>query len=113
VKVPIVKLFNALAVQFEKFHIVMLSFMIFFIFLVALSSLGDAGKEMVFYKVDFNMSAAIVIGGEGKGLSDLARKRCDSIASIPMKGKVSSLNASVAAAVVMYEALRQRGLKKA
>jgi 23S rRNA (guanosine2251-2'-O)-methyltransferase len=64
-------------------------------------------------QVDFNLPTAIVIGGEGKGLSDLARKRCDSIASIPMKGKVSSLNASVAAAVVMYEVLRQRALKKA
>ena len=64
-------------------------------------------------QVDFNLPTAIVIGGEGKGLSDLARKRCDSIASIPMKGKISSLNASVAAAVVMYEVLRQRALKKA
>jgi 23S rRNA (guanosine2251-2'-O)-methyltransferase len=73
----------------------------------------DTAGEQDYTKVDFNLPAAIVIGGEGKGLSDLARKRCDSIASIPMKGKVSSLNASVAAAVVMYEALRQRALKKA
>jgi 23S rRNA (guanosine2251-2'-O)-methyltransferase len=73
----------------------------------------DTAGEQDYTRVDFNLPAAIVIGGEGKGLSDLARKRCDSIASIPMKGKVSSLNASVAAAVVMYEALRQRALKKA
>jgi 23S rRNA (guanosine2251-2'-O)-methyltransferase len=73
----------------------------------------DRAGEQDYTRVDFNLPAAIVIGGEGKGLSDLARKRCDSIASIPMKGKVSSLNASVAAAVVMYEVLRQRGLKKA
>ena len=73
----------------------------------------DTAGEQDYTRVDFNLPAAIVIGGEGKGLSDLARKRCDSIASIPMKGQVSSLNASVAAAVVMYEALRQRALKKA
>jgi 23S rRNA (guanosine2251-2'-O)-methyltransferase len=73
----------------------------------------DMAGGLGYSQVDFNLPTAIVIGGEGKGLSDLARRRCDSIASIPMKGKVSSLNASVAAAVVMYEALRQRGLKKA
>jgi 23S rRNA (guanosine2251-2'-O)-methyltransferase len=73
----------------------------------------DMAGDQDYCHVDFKSPAAIVIGGEGKGLSDLARKRCDSIASIPMKGKVSSLNASVAAAVVMYEALRQRTLKKA
>jgi 23S rRNA (guanosine2251-2'-O)-methyltransferase len=73
----------------------------------------DMAGDQGYSQVDFNLPAAIVIGGEGKGLSELARKRCDSIASIPMRGKVSSLNASVAAAVVMYEALRQRSLKKA
>jgi 23S rRNA (guanosine2251-2'-O)-methyltransferase len=72
----------------------------------------DMAGEQGYSQVDFNLPTAIVIGGEGKGLSELARKRCDSIASIPMRGKVSSLNASVAAAVVMYEALRQRTLKK-
>lgn len=73
----------------------------------------DMEGDQDYSRVDFNLPMAIVIGGEGKGLSDLVRKRCDSIASIPMKGKVSSLNASVAAAVVMYEALRQRTLRKA
>ncbi len=73
----------------------------------------DMAGGQDYSQVDFNLPTAIVIGGEGKGLSDLARKRCDSIASIPMKGKISSLNASVAAAVVMYEVLRQRALKKA
>jgi 23S rRNA (guanosine2251-2'-O)-methyltransferase len=58
--------------------------------------------------VDLRLPTAIVIGGEGRGLSDLVRKRCDFTAAIPMKGKISSLNASVAAAVVMYEAVRQR-----
>ena len=73
----------------------------------------DMAGGQGYSQVDYNLPTAIVIGGEGKGLSDLARKRCDSIASIPMKGKVSSLNASVAAAVVMYEVLRQRTLRKA
>lgn len=57
---------------------------------------------------DFTVPAAIVIGGEGKGISELVKKRCDYLISIPMCGKISSLNASVAAALVMYEALRQR-----
>lgn len=58
--------------------------------------------------VDYRMPVAIVIGGEGTGVSELVRKRCDILARIPMKGHVSSLNASVAAALVMYEAFKQR-----
>ena len=69
----------------------------------------DLGGEADYTQVDFNWPTAIVIGAEGKGVSELVRKKCDSIASIPMKGQISSLNASVAAALVMYEAFRQRG----
>ncbi len=68
----------------------------------------DMTGELDYTDVDFTLPSAIVIGSEGKGLSALVKKRCDIMASIPMKGKISSLNASVAAAVVMYEALRQR-----
>jgi 23S rRNA (guanosine2251-2'-O)-methyltransferase len=68
----------------------------------------DMAGNVPYTKVDYRSPTAIVIGGEGKGLSELVGKRCDYLASIPMKGKISSLNASVAAAVVMYEALRQR-----
>jgi len=68
----------------------------------------DMGGKWDYGEVDYKLPTAIVIGGEGKGLSELVSKRCDYLASIPMKGKISSLNASVAAAVVMYEALRQR-----
>ena len=68
----------------------------------------DMVGETNYGSVDFKLPTAIIIGGEGKGLSDLVRKRCDLTASIPMQGHISSLNASVAAAVVMYEALRQR-----
>ena len=53
--------------------------------------------------------AAIVIGNEGEGMSRLVAESCDFKVSIPMKGKISSLNASAAAAILLYEAVRQRG----
>ena len=68
----------------------------------------DPAGEMDYSKVDFTLPTAIVIGSEGKGLSDLVKKTCDFLASIPMLGKITSLNASIAAALVMYEALKQR-----
>ena len=68
----------------------------------------EAGSKTIYTEVDYKVPTAIVIGGEGKGVSDLVKKRCDILASIPMRGKISSLNASIAAAVVMYEAYRQR-----
>jgi 23S rRNA (guanosine2251-2'-O)-methyltransferase len=51
---------------------------------------------------------ALVIGAEGAGISALVQRECDYLVTIPMEGKVASLNASVAAAVLLYEALRQR-----
>jgi 23S rRNA (guanosine2251-2'-O)-methyltransferase len=69
--------------------------------------IDQAGKTN-YTRIDYKTPTAIVIGGEGKGLSDLVKKHCDFLASIPMKGKITSLNASVAAGVVMYEALDQR-----
>jgi 23S rRNA (guanosine2251-2'-O)-methyltransferase len=68
----------------------------------------DMRGEQDYTKVDFKAPSAIVIGGEGSGVSELVRKRCDIVARIPMKGKIGSLNASVAAALVMYEAFKQR-----
>ncbi len=62
------------------------------------------------YDIDLKGSIAIVVGSEGKGVSRLVREKCDFIASIPMYGEISSLNASVAAGVLMYEALRQRNI---
>lgn len=59
-------------------------------------------------KVDFNMPCALVIGNEGRGIGKLTAKKCDRIVSLPMCGKINSLNASVAAGVLMYEALRCR-----
>lgn len=64
------------------------------------------GQDM--YDIDLKGSIAIVVGSEGKGVSRLVREKCDFVASIPMYGEINSLNASVAAGVLMYEALRQR-----
>lgn len=60
------------------------------------------------YKADLKGAAAIVIGNEGEGMSRLVRENCDFLVSIPMKGHISSLNASAAAAILLYEAVRQR-----
>lgn len=60
------------------------------------------------YDSDLRGSAAIVIGSEGDGMSRLVREGCDFLVSIPIKGKISSLNASAAAAILLYEAVRQR-----
>ena len=58
--------------------------------------------------VDFDIPCALVIGNEGKGIGTLTAKKCDRIVSLPMCGKINSLNASVAAGVLMYEVLRKR-----
>jgi 23S rRNA (guanosine2251-2'-O)-methyltransferase len=68
----------------------------------------DEGAKRSYTQVDMKLPTAIVIGGEGKGISRLVKENCDDTASIPMKGRISSLNASVAAAIVMYEVVRQR-----
>ncbi|MCI8403714.1 MAG: 23S rRNA (guanosine(2251)-2'-O)-methyltransferase RlmB [Clostridia bacterium] len=67
------------------------------------------GEEM--YKIDLKGALGLVIGSEGEGVGRLVKEKCDFIASIPMSGEISSLNASVAAGVLMYEAHRQRTLK--
>ncbi|MFC1495900.1 23S rRNA (guanosine(2251)-2'-O)-methyltransferase RlmB [Candidatus Margulisiibacteriota bacterium] len=56
---------------------------------------------------NLKLPIALVIGSEGKGISHLVKQRCDSLVKIPMKGKISSLNASVSAGVALYEVLRQ------
>ena len=60
------------------------------------------------YDADLKGPAAIVIGSEGDGMTRLVRENCDFLVSIPMKGRISSLNASAAAAILLYEAARQR-----
>ncbi len=69
------------------------------------------GNETI-YEHDFSGSVAIVIGNEGKGISQLVKKRCDFIVNIPMLGQISSLNASVAGALMIYEVVRSRNLTK-
>jgi 23S rRNA (guanosine2251-2'-O)-methyltransferase len=68
----------------------------------------DERGEKDYDQLDYNMDCAVVLGAEGHGLHDLVRKKCDYLVSIPMMGRVSSLNVSVAGAVVMYEVARQR-----
>ena len=70
---------------------------------------GTAAEGSIpMYKADLTGPAAIVIGNEGDGISPLVRKNCDGMLSIPMKGRISSLNASAAASILLYEAVRQR-----
>ncbi|MFH2034424.1 MAG: 23S rRNA (guanosine(2251)-2'-O)-methyltransferase RlmB [Candidatus Margulisiibacteriota bacterium] len=69
----------------------------------------EVGSDKQYYEADFKLPTALVLGGEDKGLSEAVRKHCDYTVSIPMKGKINSLNISVAAAIVMCEAARQRG----
>ena len=57
-------------------------------------------------------SSAVVLGGEGSGLHRLVRERCDALVRIPVSGRIESLNVSVAAGVVLYEAQRQRTMAK-
>lgn len=64
--------------------------------------------EKSYTEVDFRSPVGIVLGGEGKGLHELTRKRCDFVVSLPTTGPVKSLNVSVAAGVVLFEVLRQR-----
>lgn len=69
------------------------------------------GTDMIgedYTKLDYRGKACIVCGNEGFGMSKLVKENCDFVASIPMKGQVNSLNASVATAIVLFEALKQR-----
>lgn len=70
---------------------------------------GTAAEGSIpMYQANLTVPAAIVIGNEGDGMSQLVRKNCDVMLNIPMKGHISSLNASAAASILLYEALRQR-----
>jgi 23S rRNA (guanosine2251-2'-O)-methyltransferase len=68
----------------------------------------EADSPLTYTEIDGNMRIAIVIGNEGKGMSRLVKEQCDFLASIPMKGSINSLNASVSAALMMYHVFLQR-----
>ncbi len=83
----------------------------------ALDELKEAGVWTVglaseatdnYDEIDLTVPTAIVLGAEGTGLRRLVRERCDRLAAIPMKGRIESLNVSVAAGVMLFEAARQR-----
>ncbi|MEA4894878.1 MAG: 23S rRNA (guanosine(2251)-2'-O)-methyltransferase RlmB [Oscillospiraceae bacterium] len=85
----------------------------------AIKELKDAGiwvygtaaeGESPLWRTEIKGPVCIVIGSEGEGIGRLVRENCDFLISIPMRGKVSSLNASAAAAVLIYEVMRQRGI---
>jgi 23S rRNA (guanosine2251-2'-O)-methyltransferase len=71
----------------------------------------DKGGGKTIYSSDLTGPVAIVIGGEEKGIRQLVKSSCDYLVSIPQMGQLESLNASVAAAIAMYEAFRQRGVE--
>lgn len=68
----------------------------------------DMDTEITYTKQDYRIPLAIVIGSEGFGMSRLVKENCDFLVKIPMKGKITSLNASVSAGIMMYEVVRQR-----
>jgi len=69
---------------------------------------AEVGGDMLYWDADFVRPTAMVLGGEGKGVRRLVKERCDYLLSIPLMGSITSLNVSVAAGVLLYEALRQR-----
>jgi len=72
----------------------------------------DAAGETELFKADLTGNLVLVVGGEHKGIRPLVKKECDFLLSLPVKAKVTSLNASVAGGIAMYEALRQRSITK-
>jgi 23S rRNA (guanosine2251-2'-O)-methyltransferase len=72
----------------------------------------DERADKTYTEVDYTSPVGIVLGSEGQGLHELTRKRCDFVVSLPTTGPVKSLNASVAAGIVLFEAVRQRKLGK-
>lgn len=69
---------------------------------------ADADGQKVYYESDLKGPVALVIGSEGEGIGRLVKEKCDFLVKVPMKGRISSLNAGVAAAVLMFEVVRQR-----
>ncbi len=72
----------------------------------------DIDAKNYYYNEDYTGGIGIVIGNEGSGMGRLVKKNCDFLVKIPMKGKVTSLNASVSAGIIMYEVVKQRNVNK-
>ena len=68
----------------------------------------DMTDSMPYNEVDYNIPVALIIGSEGFGISRLVREKCDFVVNIPMKGKINSLNASVAAGILIYKIIEKR-----
>lgn len=68
----------------------------------------DMENSILYDEIDYTIPTCLIIGSEGFGMSELVRKNCDFVARIPMYGKINSLNASVAAGIMIYEVVRQR-----
>ena len=73
---------------------------------------AEAEGDRVYWQADFRVPMALVLGGEDRGVRRLVREHCDYVVSLPLKGHISSLNVSVAAGIMLYEVLRQRGEKQ-
>ena len=71
---------------------------------------SDGSSEQLYTDLDYDMNTVLVIGSEGKGMSRLVKEECDFIVKLPMYGHITSLNASVAAGIMVYEVMRQRNL---
>ena len=69
---------------------------------------ADPQGEQVYTEADLTGPIAVVIGGEGRGIRRLVKEKCDFLVKLPMRGRISSLNASVAGSLLMYEIVRQR-----
>ena len=68
----------------------------------------EMNTDKYYYEEDYTWGIGIVIGSEGFGMSRLVKENCDFLVKIPMKGKITSLNASVSAGIIMYEVVKQR-----
>lgn len=76
---------------------------------IGIWTIGASGNaELAYSNWDWNVPCALVLGGEGKGLHRLTAEKCDALVKIPMRGNVESLNVSVAAGIILFEAVRQR-----
>jgi 23S rRNA (guanosine2251-2'-O)-methyltransferase len=78
---------------------------------VWLAGVEDTPASMIYSQANLTGAVAVVIGSEGKGVSRLVRETCDFLIKLPMRGQIESLNASVAAGLILYEVWRARGFQ--